>query len=635
MRRNRITTSAGLGFALCLAASSTAYADDTASAASSAPANPPVTVEITDVSNGSATDEGTSSQPSAGTSSDGSGTDTAASGADATSADASGSSSAAAGDSDSGASNSGTSATAGSDTSVSADTSTSDSTASGEPAAGAADPDTADPDTADSDATDSEAANSEASGSETTDSEAADSQTTDSEATDSETTNTSASAADAQALPADGEPAVQAYATAAVITPLAITPMSVGQTVTTVADGITPDQIVASLVGTGITVSNVVYTGHDTAVGIAAGMGAIGINGGVVLSSGSVQVTPGDKGGLVGPNENDGYTGDFGNPGDPNLDVLAGDSTHDAAVLEFDFVPTSDQLVFHYVFASEEYNEYVGSYNDVFAFYVNGVNCATVGGAPVSVNNINNGVNSDLYVDNDLDDVDPSALHDTEMDGFTTVLSCTAAVNAGQTNHIKLAIADALDYQLDSLVVIQQGSFSSQPPPVAVDDAYSTPDGEALVIVVPGLQGNDTQSADGGPLASVKVTDPANGTVTINADGSFTYVPNEGFTGTDTFTYLVTDLWGNSNIATVTINVATGEVIPEVTPIDTPPAPPVVAPGVVAVVTPVSADVVPVSAKSEVLAATGLDVVPLGSISVTLLGAGIALVMAGRRRTSS
>ena len=96
------------------------------------------------------------------------------------------------------------------------------------------------------------------------------------------------------------------------------------------------------------------------------------------------------------------------------------------------------------MFSSDEYNNFSNSsFNDVFAFFVNGVNCATVPGTgePVSINTINNGNpggdptphNPQLYIDN----VRPTPTLDTQMDGLTTVLTCDAAVNAGQSNHMK------------------------------------------------------------------------------------------------------------------------------------------------------------------------------------------------------
>ena len=71
-----------------------------------------------------------------------------------------------------------------------------------------------------------------------------------------------------------------------------------------------------------------------------------------------------------------------------------------------------------------------------------------------------------------------------------------------------------------------------------------------------GVLDNDTDP-DGDTLTAVLVTGPTNGTLTLNADGSFTYTPTDNFIGTDSFTYTANDGALNSNTATVTINVTT------------------------------------------------------------------------------
>ena len=91
--------------------------------------------------------------------------------------------------------------------------------------------------------------------------------------------------------------------------------------------------------------------------------------------------------------------------------------------------------------------------------------------------------------------------------------------------------------------------------PVAVNDSYTTNQGAALTIASPGLLSNDTD-ADGNALTAIKVTNPSNGTVTVNANGSFTYTPTAGFTGTATFTYKANDGLVDSNTATVSITVS-------------------------------------------------------------------------------
>ena len=91
-------------------------------------------------------------------------------------------------------------------------------------------------------------------------------------------------------------------------------------------------------------------------------------------------------------------------------------------------------------------------------------------------------------------------------------------------------------------------------PPAAADDQYSVSENGTLVVPAPGLLANDTDP-EGQPLTAVKVAGPADGVLTLNADGSFTYTPAPHFWGTDTFTYIANDGDADSNTATVTIDV--------------------------------------------------------------------------------
>jgi VCBS repeat-containing protein len=91
-------------------------------------------------------------------------------------------------------------------------------------------------------------------------------------------------------------------------------------------------------------------------------------------------------------------------------------------------------------------------------------------------------------------------------------------------------------------------------PPVAADDAYSIDEDHSLIISAPGVLENDSD-ADNDPLTAIVDTQPNNGTLTFNPDGSFNYMPSPNFNGTDSFTYLAKDGLENSNVATVTITV--------------------------------------------------------------------------------
>src|SRR5204863_4675580 len=72
--------------------------------------------------------------------------------------------------------------------------------------------------------------------------------------------------------------------------------------------------------------------------------------------------------------------------------------------------------------------------------------------------------------------------------------------------------------------------------PVAVNDSYGTTEDTAVTLPAPGVLGNDTD-VDGNLLTAMVVTQPAHGTLTVNADGSFTYTPALNFNGGDSFTY--------------------------------------------------------------------------------------------------
>jgi VCBS repeat-containing protein len=96
-------------------------------------------------------------------------------------------------------------------------------------------------------------------------------------------------------------------------------------------------------------------------------------------------------------------------------------------------------------------------------------------------------------------------------------------------------------------------------PPTGAADAYSTTQGNALLVAAPGVLANDT---DPDPQTLTvqtprPVSGPSNGSLTLNANGSFTYTPTSGFTGTDSFTYKATDGLADSALTTVTLTVNT------------------------------------------------------------------------------
>jgi parallel beta-helix repeat protein len=97
-------------------------------------------------------------------------------------------------------------------------------------------------------------------------------------------------------------------------------------------------------------------------------------------------------------------------------------------------------------------------------------------------------------------------------------------------------------------------AFATSTPVVAGGDAYNDDENYTLTVPAPGVLGNDFD-VDGDALAAVLVGAPAHGSVTLNADGSFTYTPAAGYLGPDSFTYQATDGTNLSDVTTVAISV--------------------------------------------------------------------------------
>jgi len=196
-----------------------------------------------------------------------------------------------------------------------------------------------------------------------------------------------------------------------------------------------------------------------------------------------------------GPNNQAGmsFTIDpFNDPGDADLNYLStqfggGSLSHDACIVELDVFAATNEVVFEYVFGSEEYPEYIFNqvgFNDIFAFLVSGPGIAGDPGLsnnalniavlpnttiPVQIDSVNNQANWQYYRNNELS-------QSIQYDGLTSdylgvkkSLTARVPVTPCNTYHLKLAIADRGDESFDSGVFVSEIKAGS--PDVAIQFA--------------------------------------------------------------------------------------------------------------------------------------------------------------------
>lgn len=231
-------------------------------------------------------------------------------------------------------------------------------------------------------------------------------------------------------------------------------------------------------------VSNVQPIGNLQGIGFFSnGTSSINIDEGVILASGAI-------GNSAGPNDVTNITTNFfDSSGDPDLNILSSGTVYDAVGIEFDFTPVVNTIQFNFVFASDEYCDYVNTgFNDAFGFFISGPglsgpytnggeNIALVPttGQAVTINTINIQTNSAYYVDNvpigqgqNAGGCVPAELNspgaaeqDIEYDGFTTMLTATANVQVCESYHIRLVVGDVADGIFDSAVFLAANSFNT------------------------------------------------------------------------------------------------------------------------------------------------------------------------------
>ena len=207
------------------------------------------------------------------------------------------------------------------------------------------------------------------------------------------------------------------------------------------------------------------------------------------------------------------------------------------------------------------------SVSDTFDIVVNNVNDAPVTTDDAFTVNEGSTTNLDLaFNDTDVDD----GLDLTSITIVSGPTNGTITVNADGTvdyaHDGSETLADSFIYTIDDLSgttsntgIVSLTITPVNDAPVASNDNLTTLQGTALTITTAtNLLGNDTD-AEGDSLSITGFTQPANGTVVNNGNGTWTYTPNPTFSGVDSFTYTVND--GNGGTATATLNVTVNGVV--------------------------------------------------------------------------
>ena len=196
----------------------------------------------------------------------------------------------------------------------------------------------------------------------------------------------------------------------------------------------------------------------------------------------------------IGPNKQQNKTSHINFFSDSDInDIAAHKGCYDTSLFEFDLVSETDQIQFNYVFASEEYPEYINkNVNDVFIFLVTNTqskvseNIAILNGdknTPITVDHINQKKNTNFYLPNNQ--FTPELLKSKHMkaiemaytfqyDGFTTKLTAIANVEPYVKYHFKLGISDVGDQNFDSAIFLEANSLKSTGTKPSLSQAISS-----------------------------------------------------------------------------------------------------------------------------------------------------------------
>lgn len=308
--------------------------------------------------------------------------------------------------------------------------------------------------------------------------------------------------------------------------------------------------------GDGVSVINASYNGWSEASGIFMKGNAIApeltpSDRGVILSTGRASDVT-QSSGEANQSANT-TTNTSGIDNDPDFNALAGANTYDGSVLEVAFIPTGTTYSLHFVYASEEYPEFVNSvFNDLVGVWVNDMPVdVAVGGGNSSIETINGGNNTNLYRSN------TDAQFNTEMDGFTVTLSLKLNVVANETNTLRIGVADVADSNYDTNLLIAESSIQNE---VSLGD-------DQFEVATNAVENLDVLENDISPSGSVltitkingvevgagdTVTLPTGQIISLNEDGTI-LLENDDDADVVNFTYTAETDAGATDTAFVTL----------------------------------------------------------------------------------
>lgn len=178
---------------------------------------------------------------------------------------------------------------------------------------------------------------------------------------------------------------------------------------------------------------------------------------------------------------------------------------------------------------------------------------STTENTAVTINLIANDIDADgTIVGGSLTFVTQPA-HGTAMNNGNGTVTYTPTANFNGSDSFSYTVKDN-DGNLSNKASVDITVNAVNNPPVANNESYAMTSDTKLSVAAPGVLGNDTD-IDSAALTAVLQSGTAHGSLTLNANGSFSYTPNVGWSGTDSFSYVANDGAANSNIATVTITV--------------------------------------------------------------------------------